>query len=134
MAMDINEFFEIIKGDDIQTTKFGNYTITGDLSLIGTFDNANIFQQLYYNHSNNQYFLMKRYASEKVHIDFFKSFSSVPKGLLFGTSGYMKTCVAVNNGNPSKELYYDFDNERYIISSQNDDKVYNISFGGLKGR
>lgn len=134
MAMDINEFFEIIKGDDIQTTKFGNYMITGDLSLIGTFDNANIFQQLYYNHSNNQYFLMKRYASEKVHIDFFKSFSSVPKGLLFGTSGYMKTCVAVNNGIPSKELYYDFDNDRYIVSSQNDDKVYNISFGGLKGR
>lgn len=134
MAMDINEFFEIIKGDDIQTTKFGNYTITGDLSLIGTFDNGNIFQQLYYNHSYNQYFLMKRYASEKVHIDFFKSFTSVPKGLLFGTSGYMKTCVAVNNGTPSKELYYDFDNERYIVSSQNDDKVYNISFGGLKGR
>ena len=128
--MDINEFLGTIISDDVHVAKFGNYTITGELSLIGCYDTPNIFQQLYYNHSGNHYFLMKKYLSGKVHIDFFKTFTSVPKGLLFGTSGYLEMCVAVCEG---KELYYEFEKNRYIVSSKKDDQIYRLSFGGLKG-
>jgi hypothetical protein len=130
MAMGIEEFLETIIGDEVHITKFGNYSIRGELSLIGSYDTPNIFQQLYYNHPNNQYFLMKKYLSGKVHIDFFKTFTSVPKGLLFGTSGYLEMCVATCEG---KELYYEFEKNRYIVSSKKDEQIYRISFGGLKG-
>lgn len=129
--MEIKDLFETIRVDGVHTTKFGNYTITGELFLVGSYDTPNIFQQLYYNHSGNQYFLMKKYLSGKVHIDFFKTFTSVPRGLLFGTSGYLEMCVAICD---AKELYYDFEKNTYIVSSKKDEQIYRISFGGLKGR
>ena len=55
----------------IPVTLFGNYSVTGDLLLLGNITCKNVASSLYYNQSSRSYFLVKTYGSGKVHIDFF---------------------------------------------------------------
>ena len=50
---------------------FGNYTIVGRIYLAGCVEQKNVYSELYLNSTYDQWFLVKIFPSNKIHIDFF---------------------------------------------------------------
>ena len=50
---------------------FGNYNIVGRIHLAGCVEQKNVYSELYLNSTYNQWFLVKIFPSNKIHIDFF---------------------------------------------------------------
>lgn len=54
-----------------KVNNFGPYRIIGVIELIATCCLVKVEYELYFNHFNNKFFMVKQYSSGKYHIDFF---------------------------------------------------------------
>lgn len=54
-----------------KVNNFGTYRIIGVIELIATCCLVKVEYELYFNHFNNKFFMVKQYSSGKYHIDFF---------------------------------------------------------------
>ena len=97
---------------------FGNYKIKGDLEIVGIFSTEKIKSTLYYNHTKEQFFLLKEFQSGKNHIDFFLNFDNIEPGLFFDKPGIFKVKVAFSISGNQKLLSFDFSKNVYIIQSE----------------
>jgi hypothetical protein len=111
---------------------FGNYKITGDVEVAGIFNTAKVKNTLYYNHTREQFFLLKEYQSGKCHIDFFLSFDEIEPGLFFDMPGIFKVKVAFSTGYDEKLLSFDYTKNVYIVQSEHLGNQYTIYFQKLK--
>lgn len=107
--------------------RFGAYTVKGEITRISGKALNNIYSELYYNITNHQYFLVKIYPSNKIHIDFFITNRGIQKGLLYGTNGFLYTDIGTTK-DEIKTLYFSYSKDCYYIDSFVNDKVYTIFF------
>ena len=112
--------------------RFGNYNITGDLQVAGTFNTDKVKNTLYYNHTKKQFFLLKLFVSGKYHIDFFLSFDGIESGLFFDMPGIFKVKVAFSTGYDEKLLSFDYTKNVYLVQSENLGNQYTIYFQKVK--
>lgn len=107
--------------------KFGNYTIKGDIKCISSVTQNNIFSSLYYNYSRHQYFLVKIFASNKIHIDFFITNKGIQKEIFLGNEGFGYAEIG-STKDEVKTLFFSFMKECYYVDSFVGDKVYTLYF------
>jgi hypothetical protein len=127
--------------------RFGNYNITGDLQVVGVYQTAKVIISLYYNHTKNQFFLLKEYQSGKFHIDIFLSFEYIEPGLLFDKQASFKQLlngqffdypenskmkVAFSTSYEEKLLSFDYSKNVYVVQQKNLDKVITLYFQKVK--
>jgi hypothetical protein len=112
--------------------RFGNYKITGDLEIAGTYNTDKVKNTLYYNHTKKQFFLLKQFISGKYHIDFFLSFDQIEPGLFFDMPGIFKVKVAFSTGYDEKLLSFDYTKNVYLVQSENLGNQYTIYFQKVK--
>jgi hypothetical protein len=112
--------------------RFGNYNITGDIVIAGTFKTDKINNTLYYNYTRKQFFLLKEYLSGKCHIDFFISFDGIEPGLFYDMPGIFKVKVAFSNGYDEKLLSFDYTKNVYLVQSEYLGKQYTLYIQKVK--
>jgi hypothetical protein len=107
--------------------KFGNYTVKGEITLIGSVSQDNIYSELYYNITSHQYFLVKIFPSNKIHIDFFITNRGIERGLLYGSSGFLFTEIGQTK-DEVKTIFFSYAKDCYYIDSFVGDKIYTLYF------
>ncbi len=114
----------------IPVTLFGNYSVTGDLLLLGNITLKNVASSLYYNQSSRTYFLVKTYGSGKVHIDFFNKTirHDLDYALNPDNSQFKFIAQYVSKDNSiTKNLYYSNKARTYEICTLQDAVKYTIT-------
>jgi hypothetical protein len=121
MAMKKDLFMEF--GADtphLKVNTFGNYRIIGLLEEVSNLTTSNVFYSLVFNHTSKQHLLLKKYPSDKFHIDFFVNVDGSHKEIYFNTEGFAIELVAFANGYDKKALHFDYFKNKYFCTwSQN---------------
>jgi hypothetical protein len=107
--------------------KFGNYTVKGEITMIGSVTQNNIYSELYYNITSHQYFLVKIFPSNKIHIDFFITNRGIQKGLFYGTNGFLFSEIGQTK-DEVKTIFFSYAKDCYYIDSFVGDKIYTLYF------
>jgi hypothetical protein len=98
---------------------FGYYKIQGCLVFISSISGDNIVSSLHYHFETNRFLLIKKYKSEKYHIDFFDRIDETDI-LYSSNNASIDTVIEVaecHQKDHSKFLSYDPINDAYIITS-----------------
>jgi hypothetical protein len=141
MAMDKDGLFLKFGADSphLKVNIFNNYRIIGLLEQVAFETTKGCIYILNYNHTNNQYYLFKKFVSGKIHIDFFKSENNTPKGVLFQSkfcfdSIFIKdNLIAKSIGNDVKTLYFDPITDQYYAKWKANNVDYSLQFSHRGG-
>ena len=113
---------------------FNNYRIIGLLEEISMVSTKGCLYLLNYNHTNNQYYLIKQFSSRKFHIDFFKNEEHTPNYILFDHTRNFETIlnqdflVAKATGYDGKTLHFNFYTKKYFAKWNANGKEYSLEF------
>ena len=113
---------------------FDNYRIIGLLEEVGNKATKGCFYSLQYNHTNKQFYFYKKFASGKIHIDFFKTEDGIPGGLhqydqenilVNIVTDYM---IAKSIGYDLKTLHYYQEKQKYVVKWSSNNNNYAMEF------
>lgn len=136
MAMNKESLFSKFGPDSphLKVNIFNNYRIIGLLEEISMVSTKGCLYILNYNHTNHQYYLIKKFSSGKFHIDFFKNEEGVPMGILFSFERDLNWLtqedylLAKATGYDGKTLHFNFSTKKYFAKWNANGQNYRLDF------
>jgi hypothetical protein len=136
MAMKKDSLFNQFGTDSphLKVNIFNNYRIIGLLEEISFVTTKGCFYSLQFNHTNNQFILLKKFNTGKMHIDFFKNEDGFSGSLhhfdndnllINFLSDYL---IAKSVGYDVKTLHYYQDKKKYVVKWTANNMDYSMEF------
>ena len=107
---------------------YGSYNVVGDIFAVSKISYPKVHFLLYFNNSNKQFFVVKKFESGKYFIEFLNNVASdEPLDLSFGF-GLTELANCEHSDGVTIHLYYDYDEKKFILmSSCGHSNVFNVT-------
>jgi hypothetical protein len=103
-----------------KVNNFGPYRVIGEIELIATCCLVKVEYELYFNHFNNKFFMVKQYSSGKYHIDFFMySENELSLDYLYEIVNIEEVCRHDKNNIDSGLLFFNALDNKFLFVNNN---------------
>lgn len=102
-----------------KVNNFGTYRIIGEIELLATCFLAKVEYELYFNHFNKKYFIVKQYVSGKYHIDFFNSENQLTIDSLEEIEDVEEVCRKAEDNIDNTILFFNALDNKFLFVNNN---------------